>query len=178
MNWNEETTMAQNQKQHEDVQKLRDLIKGIKIAMLTTVDEDGSLRSRPMGTQTEDFDGHYLWFFTSATSPKVQEVQRERQVNVSYADAGGNRFVSVSGRALLVRDRKTMEKYWDVVLKAWFPDGLETPDIALLQVSVDKAEYWDGPSNRLVVLAGFLKAIATGERYEGGAENEKIELKK
>lgn len=169
--------MDKHQNDQGDVEKLRDLIKGIKIAMLTTVDENnGSLRSRPMGTQTEDFDGHYLWFFTYGTSPKVQDVQKERQVNVSYADPGGNRYVSVSGRALLVRDKKTMEKYWDAPLKAWFPDGLETPDIALLQVSVDKAEYWDGPSNKLVTLVGFLKALATGEKFEGG-ENEKINLK-
>lgn len=169
--------MDKNQNGHEEVEKLRDLIKGIKIAMLTTQDTDGSLRSRPMGTQLDDFDGHYLWFFTYGDSGKVKEVQKDRQVNVSYADVGGNRFVSVSGRGLLVRDRKTMEKFWNELYKAWFPDGLETPDIALLQVTVDKAEYWDGPSNKLVVLAGFLKAIATGQTFDGGAENEKIDFK-
>ncbi len=166
-----------NKNGHNDVEKFRELIKDIKIAMLTTQNDDGSLRSRPMGTQLEDFDGHYLWFFTYGKSPKVQEVQQDRQVNVSYADPGGNRFVSVSGRALLVRDRKTMEKYWDTVYKAWFPDGLDTPDIALLQVTVDKAEYWDGSSNKFITLVGFLKAVATGQKFDGGAENEKINFK-
>jgi general stress protein 26 len=167
----------ENKNGHSDVEKFRELIKDIKIAMLTTVDENnGSLRSRPMGTQLEDFDGHYLWFFTYGRSPKVQDVQQDRQVNVSYADPGSNRFVSVSGRALLVRDRQTMEKYWDTIYKAWFPDGLDTPDIALLQVTVDKAEYWDAPSNKFVTLVGFLKAVVTGQQYEGG-ENEKINFK-
>ncbi len=165
-----------NKNDHNDVEKFRELIKDIKIAMLTTQNDDGSLRSRPMGTQLEDFDGHYLWFFTYGKSPKVQDVQHDRQVNVSYADPGGNRFVSVSGRALLVRDRKTMEKYWNAVYKAWFPDGLDTPDIALLQVTVDKAEYWDAPSNKFVTLVGFLKAVVTGKQFEGG-ENEKINFK-
>ncbi len=157
-------------------EKLTELIKDIRIAMLTTIDEDGSLRSRPMGTQTEPFDGRNLWFFTSADSGKVQEAQKDRDVNLSYADPGNNRYVSISGKALLVRDRPTMEKYWSPALKAWFPDGLETRDIALLQVKVEKAEYWDAPSSKFVTLVGFLKAIASGERYEGG-ENEKLNLR-
>ena len=49
--------------QSDDIQKLCDLIKGIKITMMTTVEEDGTLHSRPRGTQEAEFDGD-LWFFT------------------------------------------------------------------------------------------------------------------
>jgi len=159
----------------EAVEKLRQLIKGIDIAMLTTVDEsDGTLRSRPMGTQQVEFDGD-LWFFTRASAPKVDEVEHEQQVNVSYADVGHNRYVSVSGTARLVRDHKKNEELWNPVLKAWFPKGLDDPDLALLRIEVNKAEYWDSPSSTLVALAGFVKAIATGKPIKGG-ENEKLEL--
>ncbi|MBC8078237.1 MAG: pyridoxamine 5'-phosphate oxidase family protein [Chloroflexales bacterium] len=159
----------------EAVEKLRQLIKGIDIAMLTTTDEsDGTLRSRPMGTQQVEFDGD-LWFFTRASAPKVDEVEREQQVNVSYADPSHNRYVSVSGTAQLVRDHKKNEELWNPVLKAWFPKGLDDPDLALLRISVNKAEYWDSPSSTIVALAGFVKAIATGKPIKGG-ENEKLEL--
>jgi general stress protein 26 len=159
-------------------EKLRELIHDIKIAMLTTVDDtDGALRSRPMVTQESEFED-YLWFFTASDAPKVDEVQHERDVNLSYVDQGKNRYVSVSGKALLVRDRNTMERFWQPALKAWFPDGLETRDIALLQVKPVKAEYWDAPSGKFVPLAGLVKALATGERYEGeGSENEKLNLR-
>jgi general stress protein 26 len=167
--------MAVATERTEAIKKLRDLIKGINIAMLTTVDEsDGTLRSRPMGTQQVEFDGD-LWFFTRASAPKVGEVEREQQVNVSYADAGHNRYVSVSGTAHLVRDRKKNQELWNPLFKAWFPEGLDDPDLALLRVAVEKAEYWDSPSGKLVALAGFVKAIATGAPIEGG-ENEKLEL--
>ena len=162
-------------REKSDVEKLRDLIKGISFAMLTTVDEDGSLRSRPMQTQETEFNGE-LWFFTSASSPKVDEVQRDQRVNVSYADPDDNRYVSLSGTATLVRDREKIKELWKPVLKAWFPDGLEDPDLALLRVKVEKAEYWDSPSSKMVQLAGFLKAIATGQRLEYAGENEKLEL--
>lgn len=160
------------------IKKLGELIEDIKIAMLTTVEEDGSLRSRPMGTQQVEFDGD-LWFFTAASAPKVGEVQRERQVNVSYADAGSQRYVSVSGSAQLVRDRPKIEQLWNPIFRAWFPQGLEDPDLALLKVSVERAEYWDAPSGKLVQLYGFVKALATGQRPgDEIADNQKIDLER
>jgi general stress protein 26 len=156
------------------IQKLGELIRDIEVAMLTTVDRDGSLRGRPMATQTTDFDGE-LWFFTQASSPKVGEVQREEQVNVAYAEPDKQHYVSLSGRARIVRDRKKAEELWSPVLKAWFPEGLDDPDLALLRVVVDKAEYWDAPSSTMVHLIGMAKALATGEPYRPGV-NEKVDL--
>src|SRR5207253_1026725 len=129
-----------------DVQKLAKLIKGIKFAMLTTADTDGTLHSRPMATQETDFDGA-LWFFTYADSGKVHELQQDRAVNVSYADPSSNRYVSVSGTAQVVHDRAKAKELWSPAHKAWFPDGLEDPNLALLRIQVTKAEYWDGPSS-------------------------------
>jgi general stress protein 26 len=158
------------------LEQLREKIKGIRIAMLTTIDEDGSLHSRPMATQETELDGD-LWFFTPATSPKVGEIGRDQRVNLSYADPDDQRYVSVSGTARLVRDRAKAKELWNPLLKAWFPQGLDDPDLALLRVHVEKAEYWDSPSSKMVQLAGFLKAVTTGKRYEPDpGENEKIEL--
>lgn len=158
-----------------DIQKLARMIKGIRVAMLTTKDEDGTLRSRPMGTQEAEFDGT-LWFFTQAGSPKVGEINREHEVNISYADTDSNRYVSVSGRATLVRDRDRIREMWTPAMKAWFPEGVDDPEIALLRIEPEKAEYWDGPGSAVVQLAGFIKATATGRRYEPG-ENEKLDLR-
>jgi general stress protein 26 len=156
----------------DDVKKLGKLIKGIEIAMLTTRDEDGTLRSRPMQTQSQEFDGT-LWFFTPASSHKVHEVDHEHQVNLSYAQPKENRYVSVSGTATLVRDRAMIDELWTPVLRAWFPKGKDDPDVALLKVDVTKAEYWDAPSSTIVKLVGFTKAVLTGQQYRPG-ENEKL----
>lgn len=160
---------------HSDArQKLGELINGIRIAMLTTVDADGSLRSRPMGTQEAEFDGS-LWFFTDASSHKVEEIRGDYHVNVSYADADRQTYVSVSGRATLVRDRQTAERYWSPVMKAWFPGGLDDPNLALLRVEVDSAEYWDAPSSTMAHLYSLTKSLLTGERAQPG-ENETLTL--
>ena len=158
----------------DTVQKLCELIKGIRIAMLTTVDDDGSLRSRPMANQDTAFDGT-LWFFTEFNSAKVHEVEHDQHVNLSYAKPEDSTYVSVSGKATIVRDRAKMEELWSPIHKAWFPKGLDDPNIALLRVDVDKAEYWDSPSSAVVRLIGFAKAITTGKRYgEEGADHQKV----
>jgi general stress protein 26 len=158
----------------DDVKKLAELIKDIRIAMLTTVDEDGSLRSRPMATQDVEFNGE-LWFMVGADSAKVHEVQEDRQVNVSFANPDDQRYVSVSGSAQLVRDRQRIDEFWNPMYKAWFPEGKDDPNIALLRVTVSKAEYWDSHSSPVVHLLGFAKALITGQSYDGG-ENEKVNL--
>jgi general stress protein 26 len=158
----------------EGVKKLWDMIKDVRVAMMTTVAEDGSLHSRPMATQQTDFDGD-IWFFTGARSLKVFEVQRDHKVNLSYANPDDERYVSVSGSATLVRDRKKAEQLWNPLHKAWFPKGLDDPDLAMLKVTVERAEYWDAPSSTMVQIAGFVKAMLTGERYEPG-EHGKVDL--
>jgi general stress protein 26 len=157
----------------EAIEKLRDLIKDIDFCMLTTVDEDGTLRSRPMSTQDAEFDGD-LWFFTYDPSPKAQEVRNERQVNVSYADIGAHTYVSVSGTATLVHDRAKMEQYWHPAHKIYFPDGLETPGLALLKVEVSKAEYWES-DGKVATLLEMAKSVVTGSEFEGG-DNQKLTL--
>ncbi len=157
-----------------DIKKLHDMVKDIRFAMLTTVEEDGTLRSRPMATQEFEFDGD-LWFFTSADATKVNEVQHEHHVNVSYAEPKDQKYVSVSGTAQLIRDKSKIEELWNPLFKAWFPDGLNDPQLSLLKVSVDKAEYWDSPSSKVVRLLGFAKALVTGKQIGNPGDNAKIE---
>lgn len=159
---------------HEVVQHFGDLIKGIKVAMMTTVEEDGSLRSRPMWTHDRDFDGE-LWFFTREHSPKVGEVEHDHHVSLAYSDPSKDRYVSVSGRCRLVLDKQKARELWNPTLKAWFPEGLDDPELALLCVRVERAEYWDTPNSRMVQLAGMVKAALTGETYKPG-DNQKLDL--
>jgi general stress protein 26 len=157
----------QSRYRQQQLSKLAELIKDIRVAMLTTADDDGSLRSRPMETQQVEFDGN-LWFFTSADAPKVDELQGHPQVNVSFADPEQQYYVSVSGTATLVRDGQKMEELWSPRFRMWFPRGLDEPNLALLQVHVDEAEYWDAPSSTMVQLFGIMKATLTGQPPQSG----------
>ena len=160
----------------ESVETLAKLIKGVRVAMLTTVEADGYLRSRPMATQETEFDGT-LWFFTWIDTAKVHEIERDHHVNVSYANPSDQVYVSVSGTARVTRDPAKAKELWNPLHKAWFPKGLDDPNLGLLRVEIEKAEYWDSPSSTVVQLFGVAKAIVTGKSYaEEGTEHEKITL--
>ncbi len=160
---------------HEEaVAKVRDLIKGINTGMLTTISAEGHLHSRPMRTQETEFDGN-VWFFTKAESGKTHDIEANPQVNVAYARNESQDYVSLAGTAELVRDRQKIEELWKPLYKAWFPEGLDDPDLALIKVSAESAEYWDSPTNVVAHIAGFVKAVTTGKQLNVG-DNQKVDL--
>ncbi|MBC7692346.1 MAG: pyridoxamine 5'-phosphate oxidase family protein [Methylotenera sp.] len=161
--------------QSQSVQKLGTMIQGIQIAMMTTEESDGVLRSRPMATQNSEFDGT-LWFFTREHSPKVEEVQKHHMINLSYAEPSDNRYISITGRAELVKDENKARELWNPLLKAWFPKGLSDPELALLKVTVDHAEYWETTSSTMVQVVGFLKAVTTGKKADHVGDHGKLDL--
>lgn len=157
----------------ESIEKFKKLTESIDFCMLTTIN-GGQLRSRPMSTQEMDENGE-LWFFTSDQTHKVDEIEADSRVNVAYSQPDDNTYVSVSGRGSVSKDRQKMEELWNPVLKAWFPKGLDDPNLALLKVSVEEAEYWDSPNSTIVQLAGFVKALVTGQEAKG-SEHGKVTL--
>jgi general stress protein 26 len=154
-----------------DVEALRKLIKDESVAMLTTVAPDGSLRSRPMATQAMGED-QVLWFFTRDDSGKVDEVNHDEHVGVAYVNSAQRNYVSLSGRARLVRDRAKIKELWQPMLKAWFPGGVDDPQVALLRVEVQSAEYWDAPSSRMVSLFKMATSAVTGSPPNMGKHGE------
>ena len=160
----------------ESLEKLADLIKDIRFAMLVTHDTTiGSLRGRPMATVNKDVADGKIYFFTSKDEPKVMEAMRDPGVCLAYADPGSNNYVSVSGSATLSTDRALLEKFYNPFVKAWFPEGLDDPTISLLIIDIEHAEYWDSPSSTLIQLYGLAKVMLTGTPPDGG-ENEKVTL--
>ena len=147
--------------------ELERLIDGITVAMLTTVAADGVLRSRPLLLERLQPDGS-LTFLTHLSSQKVSELAGDARVNVAFVGADGDRYVSVSGTGAIVHDPSRMHAMWNPTYRAWFPKGPDDPDSAILTVTIDRVEYWDVPSSRLVRLWGVVRAVATGEVAEAG----------
>ncbi len=157
----------------DNTSKLWDMMRSIGFAMLTSED-GGQLRARPMVASQKAFDGT-LWFFTRASSHKVDEVQTQRQVGVTYAEPSRQNYVSLSGDATLVRDPGDIAAHWSEAMRTWFPKGKDDPDIALLRVDVTQAEFWDAPSSTMVHAYGYVKAVVTGAPPHPGG-NEKLQF--
>lgn len=147
---------------YESRNKVWDLIQDIKFSLLVTRGEGGAMRARPMVAQQDSFDGE-LWFFTTEGSRKISDIEQDPNVLLTYAEPGDQNYVSVTGKATIVRDRSKIKELWSEGMRVWFPKGAEDPAIALICVRVDAAEYWDSPSSTMVYAYGYAKARLTGQ---------------
>ena len=106
----------------------------------------------------------------------MSEIAKLPKVKLSFADPDNQRYVSVSGTAQLIRDQKKIEELWKPEFKIWFPEGKDDPEIALLRVNLEKAEYWDSPSSTIGYALSFVSSLVTGKQPDMG-ENKKLELR-
>ncbi|MBB5367310.1 MULTISPECIES: pyridoxamine 5'-phosphate oxidase family protein [unclassified Janthinobacterium] len=150
-------------------------IKQVKFGMFTTSDDTRTLTSRPLTLQQTDSEGR-MWFFVSEQTPFVRDLLNNPQVNISFAEPGDSLYVSVCGHAELVKDRSKAEELWSPLVKAWFPGGLDDPQLALIKVSLQSAEYWDVNSSKMTQFFEMAKAAITGDRPKDLGEHGRVDL--
>jgi general stress protein 26 len=153
--------------------KLGQLIRDIRVALLTTLDRDGHLHTRPVQTLKVECD-QTLWFFTDWSSPKVEELRHDVRVSLGYADPAKNVYCAVSGLANLFRDVEKAKQLWSIEQRAYYPDGPEDGRLALLRVQIERAEYWIAPGRISYIVAAVTAAI-TGKPAGVVGENQKLE---
>ena len=157
--------------QQDGMKELRKIVKDANIAILTTVNAQGQLVSRPLAVQEAEFDGD-LWFFTEDPSPKADDIRANPQVNVSISSDKG--YLSIAGTAMLTKDRAKIDELWSASVKPWF-DGKDDPSVALIKVDADTAEYWSMDTPRVVAAFKIAKGMVTGERPDPG-KNDVVNL--
>lgn len=151
--------------------KVRELIESIRTVMLVTADTEGDLLSRPMRVLAVEDDT--VWFFTEVNSPKAFEIEQDHDVLLACANPSGQEYVSVRGKARMVRDMAKQKELWTEAARPWFPDGPESPKLALIAVKMIGAEYWDSTSSSALFAYGYVKALVTKTPAEGG-DNAKV----
>ncbi len=142
---------------------LWEMIHDIRFAMFTTRHSNGHLHSRPMTTQNSELDADSsLWFFMSRKGDPVADIQADAVVNLVYADPGDDTYVSISGTAAVVEDMAKKHQLWSKAVLAWFPGGVQDADLALVQVKITHANYWDIDESKIVQLFHMARAAITG----------------
>jgi general stress protein 26 len=157
--------------------KLEDLyalIDGIEVAMMTTRRPDGYLASRPMQTQKREPNAD-LWFVTSDETHKLDELEIDPHVNLSYYRDRTREWVSVSGTARVSKDREMIHRLYQPDWRAWFGDlggekdgGPDDPRITLILVDARSVSYLKQDRPAPLVLFEVVKGIITGEPPKTG----------
>jgi general stress protein 26 len=144
---------------NDSLTQLSKLIEPLRVAMLTISDAAGDLTSKPMAPLEMDEDGA-IWFFTDLHSDKVRHLNI---VNLSFTDADNGTYVSISGRGEIQADREHIQKLWTLAAKPWFPNGPDSPNLALLKIIPSSAEFWDAPDSKMVRMFAMAASVAAGK---------------
>jgi general stress protein 26 len=154
-----------------NVDRTWELIKKIGFAMLITHDGD-KLRSRPMSAYPER-EENAIYFLTDARHHKDQEISPRTNVNLAFADASSQKYVSVTGSAAVSNDRDKIKELFSTTAKAWWSSA-DDPNIRVLKVVPDDAEFWDTPGS-VISHVKMAAAAVTGTRPDIGT-NRKVAM--
>jgi general stress protein 26 len=149
------------------VRRLRQLLTGISVGMLTTRTASGEAQTRPMLLQNIDDEG-WLWLLTDRSSRNACELVSSPAATIVFQSGNGVRFVAANGTAVVVKDDLKVKRLWNPAIRAWFPKGRRAPEVVLIAVRVYRVDYWLVPRSRVVRVVGAAKALATGRRYGAG----------
>ncbi len=131
--------------------------------MLTTLQSDDSLHARPMSPAGRD--GATVWFLTSRDSGKAGEIRSEGSASITVQ--GDRTWLAADGRARLVDDQTKIDELWAEPMRAWFPDGPDSPDVVAVAVDLTEGEYWDVSGGSILsYVAGMAKALITGDQID------------
>jgi general stress protein 26 len=154
-----------------DIDRAWELMQKIGFAMLVTRDGD-KLRARPMSAYVER-DKHAIFFLTDARRHKDEEIAHNPEINLSFADAGSQKYVSVTGTAVVSNDRAKIKDLFTTSAKAWWSSA-DDPNIRVLKITPDDAEFWDSPGS-VISYVKMAAAAVTGTRPDLG-DNRKVAL--
>jgi general stress protein 26 len=170
----EEKAMTAHMTETEKRAHLREVVADFDTAMLVTRTTTGDTRARPLALASPDggvdmLEDGVLYFPTSLSSPKIEEIAADPRVAVTMQDK--RRFVSITGTARILSDRQLVDRLWTEAWKVWFPKGKNDPELCLLEVLPTAAEYWDQKGGKgLSYLFEAAKAYVQGNPPETSDE--------
>ena len=153
---------------NHELRQLYSHIDDIEIAMMTTRRADGHLQSRAMATQRRA-EGADLWFVTTDDTQKLRDLAADSHINLSYYKDRTREWVSVSGLAIVTRDRQKIHELYAPDWKAWFAEegdsrhgSKDDPRMVLIGVNVHAAVFLEVNKPQPVVLFEVAKGWLTG----------------
>ncbi len=156
----------------EAIEKLNSLVDEINICLFcTNLKTDDGSTCRPMGAQKVDEQGN-LWFFSEKNSDKNKEIARDKNVQLFFSHPGKSSYLVVNGEAEIIMDKSKIDELWTAMVKIWFPDGKDDPNISIIKVKPTTAYYWDTDGNKMTNFLKLIASVATGKNLVTGNQGE------
>jgi general stress protein 26 len=151
------------------VKKIKDFVDDIKFCMFCTSVTDMPFRTRPMSTLEVDEEGN-LWFFSAKSSDKNDEIKDNDTVQLIYSKNSDVHFLTITGKATIVQDQAKKDELWNPIVKAYFPQGKDDPDLSLVKIKPEAAHYWDTINGKMITWFKMAASAVTGNQADVGVE--------
>ena len=158
-----------NLSHQEAINKFKDLVKHESTCLFTTRLTQVPLTTRPMGVQKVCDQGNF-WFLSPRDSDKNREIAADPRVQLFISNTSNYEFLSVYGKATISRDQQKIDEFWNDILKAWFPEGKNDPNISVIKVAPEEGFYWDTKDGKLVSMIKILASAVSGKTLQEGVE--------
>ena len=76
----------------------------------------------------------------------------------------------------MVEDPAKKEQLWSKLAEAWFPDGADDPDLALVEVRIEDAEYWDVKESKVTQLFKMARAAVVSDPPSGMGQHGEVHM--
>ena len=159
--------MEKNLQNTQAITKLQNLISDVNTCMLITNGKSGGYNTRPMTVVDTDASGN-LWMFAKRQSHKVKDIEDNGQVQLVFAHPARSIYMDIHGRASIETDKQYIADKWNPLVKAWFTDGINDPDVCLIKVRADEAHYWDIEGSKMGIMVKIAVSAVTGKKLEEG----------
>lgn len=167
--------MEKSLQSEEALQKFKKIVEEVRICMFITNHRNNDEHTRPMATIEVDDQGT-LWFYTDIRSIKVEEVATQREVHLTFAHPGKESYMDVWGTGSIVTDRQLIKEKWSPVVKAYFPNGADDPNLALLKVTPTDVYYWESETGKMMQFLKQAAAAVTKNPAVAKSAEGKLEL--
>ncbi|MCA5004824.1 pyridoxamine 5'-phosphate oxidase family protein [Sphingobacterium bovistauri] len=162
----------ENLSNKEAIDKLKDLVNRIDIAMMISFPKNSHYPyMTPMSRQEVDDDGD-IWYLISSESETSKNLQSNNKISLAFGDPGSYTFLSIDGIAELSQDKSKIDKYWSKFMEVYFEKGKEDPSIRVLRVTPVESHYWDSKTNKFMTLIKVASAAISGQKIDIGREGE------
>ena len=153
----------------EAIEKIQDIARDADICLFATDLTSLPISARPMSTQKVDDEGN-IWFLSSKSSTQNEEISKDPRVQLFYSHKGSSEYLSVYGEATIMVDREIAKELWSPLVKTWFTEGVDDPELTIIKVVPSDAYYWDTKNNKTVSLLKIIAGAVTGKTMDDGVK--------
>jgi general stress protein 26 len=160
----------------DQIDKIQEVIKDVKFAMMSTTNKKGDIHAWPMTTTETSLGAKEIWFIGDKTSDVVKDIEDDKRIGLTYATQDAKNYVSISGNAELSENKDKLDELWSPMDSAFFADGREDKNVQLIKVVPHGAECWISGSSAVNMFKMALAAVQDGKTAEDMGETFSVSL--